>query len=605
MSDQEVSTLKLRSDGNTERLHKVLATSGFGSRRKLEERILQGEVQLNGAAAELGSVVKPGDRVEIDGKKLIIRAAPGRLGQVLMYHKPEGELCARTDPEGRPTVFERLPFLKGARWIAVGRLDFNTTGLLLFTTDGDLANLLMHPSSEMEREYVARAYVDDPDELPAIVERMREPIELEDGPAQFDQVELIGASAHNALFKISLSEGRNREVRRMFAALGMEVGRLKRTRYGPIELPKTLLRTNYETMSPEQATELAEAAGMETKGAQLIAEAEATMRRRERLAIEREKEQGGRRHGPLRPPQPQAVVDADEFSLGQGRPSDSDSPRGRRRPESRRHRPGSRGPRPATPGQRERAPSARKGAGRTAAGQRGPGRGDAQPGQRRGRGDAQPRGPSQGQRAPGKGPRGRKPAEFHGPMDYANGVSSIDDKPISEADDNRGNSIAAGETHLGNQNFQSDAWRPVWPPAGDDQPRPAHGRPRSKKRTAGKPRAGRPGDQANANPGNDNVGNNADGNSAGNANEGRSERSGRGRRRRGRPGGPQSNRGPADNSNRDESRLATPGNSPPADKSSSKPRQSASGDGEQAKKPARRRTRKPKAANDGGGGEES
>ncbi len=389
-----VTTLKLRSDGNTERLHKVLATSGFGSRRKLEERILQGEVQLNGGPAELGSLVKPGDRVEIDGKKLIIRAAPGRLGQVLMYHKPEGELSARVDPEGRPTVFERLPFLKGARWIAVGRLDFNTTGLLLFTTDGDLANLLMHPSGEMEREYVARAFLDDPDQVNALVERLREPIELEDGPAQFEHVELIGASGHNALFKVSLREGRNREVRRMFAALGMEVGRLKRTRYGPVELPQTLQRGNYETMTPEQATELAAAAGMETKGAQLVAELEAHMRRRERQALEREKEKGGRRNSPLRPPQ--AAVDADEFSLGQGRPSDNDGPRrGRPRADNRRRRGGERGrgPRnPAAPGQRERGPSARK-----------PG---AAP--KRARGDGQPRGPGQ---------RGKRKAEFHGPMD--------------------------------------------------------------------------------------------------------------------------------------------------------------------------------------------
>jgi len=603
MSDREVSTLKLRTDGNTERLHKVLATSGFGSRRKLEERILQGEVQLNGSPAELGSVVKPGDRVEMDDKKLIIRAAPGRLGQVLMYHKPEGELSARVDPEGRPTVFERLPFLKGARWIAVGRLDFNTTGLLMFTTDGDLANLLMHPSGEMEREYVARAYVDDPDELPAIVERLREPIELEDGPAQFDDVELIGASAHNALFKVSLREGRNREVRRMFAALGMEVGRLKRTRYGPIELPKTLLRSNYQTMSPEQATELAEAAGMETKGAQLIAELEATMRRRERQILDREKEKGTRHHGPFRPPQPQAVVDADEFSLGQGRP-ESDNPRGRRRPDSRRPRPGSRGPRPATPGQRERAPSARKtGGGRSAAGPRGQGRGDAQP---RGQGQGQRgAGQGQGQRGPGK-PRGRRTAEFHGPMDYANGPSLLDDKPISEADDNRGNSIAAGETHLGNQDFQSDAWRPVWPPTGDDQQRPpARGRSRNKKRPGAKPRGGRPNPQANAEPGNNAAGAGAGGNaSPGNAGESRPERSGRGRRRRGRPGGPQSNRsGSSDRGKKPESGSAEPGNSAAPGNAAPQTRRPVSADGEQAKKPARRRTRKPKPASEGGGDE--
>ena len=575
MSEQApITTLKLRSDGNTERLHKVLATSGFGSRRKLEERILQGEVQLNGNPAELGSVVKPGDRVEIDSKKLIIRAAPGRLGQVLMYHKPEGELTARVDPEGRPTVFERLPFLKGARWIAVGRLDFNTTGLLLFTTDGDLANLLMHPSGEMEREYVARAFVDDPENLPAIVERLRQPIELEDGPAQFEQVELIGASGHNALFKISLREGRNREVRRMFAALGMEVGRLKRTRYGTVELPKTLMRGNYETMSPEQATELAEAAGMETKGAQLIAELEAHLRRRERLEMEKQKDNGGRRHGPLRGPQ--AAVDADEFSLGQGRPSDNDSPR---RGRGRRGR----GQRVAgQPGQRERAPSARKTGGgqRNAAGGRGQGQPD---GARRGRGGQA--------RGPGQGGRGKRQTEFHGPMDYAHGVSSHDDRPFNEADDNRGNSIAAGETHLGNQHFQrpgADVWQPVWPPVDGNAGNPGNGRPngrsRNKKRPGGKGRGPRPA----AADGNGNG--NGSGNVSGNG-EARGERSGRSRRRRGRPGGPAgANRGNAD----------SPGNGAEAGNGGPSANRAQPAEGNAARKPPRRRVRKPKAPSEGG-----
>ena len=235
-------TLSLKRDSAAtrieERLHKVLAQAGLGSRRALEERISHGQVKVNGEVATLGSSVKGGDRIEIDGK-VFVASALTEPARVLMYHKPEGEVTTREDPEGRPTVFEQLPPLKGARWIAVGRLDINTTGLLLLTTDGDLANALMHPSAEVKREYVCRIHGDVDD---AIAKKLATGVELEDGPAKFDEIERIGSSDSHAWFRVVLHEGRNREVRRMWEAVGFQVSRLKRTRYGEIELPRGLKR---------------------------------------------------------------------------------------------------------------------------------------------------------------------------------------------------------------------------------------------------------------------------------------------------------------------------------------------------------------------------
>jgi 23S rRNA pseudouridine2605 synthase len=235
-------TLSLKRDTSSakieERLHKVLAQAGLGSRRALEERISGGQVKVNGEVATLGSSIKGGDRVELDGKTFVASAL-SEPARVLVYHKPEGEVTTREDPEGRPTVFERLPPLKGARWIAVGRLDINTTGLLLLTTDGDLANALMHPSAEVKREYVCRIHGEVDDEM---VKRLARGVELEDGPARFDEIERIGSSDSHAWFRVVLHEGRNREVRRMWEAVGLQVSRLKRTRYGSIELPRLLKR---------------------------------------------------------------------------------------------------------------------------------------------------------------------------------------------------------------------------------------------------------------------------------------------------------------------------------------------------------------------------
>ena len=241
-----------------ERLHKVLAQAGLGSRRALEERIAQGLVKVNGEVAQTGLSVKGGDRIELDGKTFVATAL-SEPASVLLYNKPEGEVTTREDPEGRPTIFDALPSLKGARWIAIGRLDINTTGLLLLTTDGELANALMHPSSEIQRTYVCRIHgeVDD-----AVVKSLERGVELEDGPARFDEIERIGASDSHAWFRVSLHEGRNREVRRMWEAVGFQVSRLKRVSYGSVELPRLLRRGQFEELSAERAATLRQEVGL-------------------------------------------------------------------------------------------------------------------------------------------------------------------------------------------------------------------------------------------------------------------------------------------------------------------------------------------------------
>jgi 23S rRNA pseudouridine2605 synthase len=228
-----------------ERLHKVLANAGLGSRRMLEQRIQAGEVELNGTPAEIGTSVHAGDRIVLDAKQFVVATDSRDDTEVLIYHKPEGVLTTRDDPEGRPTVFEQLPHLQGARWVAVGRLDINTTGLLLLTTDGELANAMMHPKSGLEREYLCRVHGEVPDE---ILERLKAGVELEDGTARFDEVAVISRGGSHSWFRVVIREGRNREVRRLWDSQGFLVSRLKRIRYGQIELPRTLRRGDCEPL---------------------------------------------------------------------------------------------------------------------------------------------------------------------------------------------------------------------------------------------------------------------------------------------------------------------------------------------------------------------
>ncbi|WP_019463734.1 pseudouridine synthase, partial [Dyella japonica] len=242
-----------------ERLHKVLANAGLGSRRMLEQRIQAGEVELNGTPATIGASVHAGDRVVLDGKQFIVATDNRDETEVLVYHKPEGVVTTREDPEGRPTVFEQLPRLKGARWVAVGRLDINTTGLLLLTTDGELANALMHPKSGLEREYLCRVHGEVPDE---IIEKLKAGVELEDGPARFDEIAVISRGGSHSWFRVVIREGRNREVRRLWDSQGFLVSRLKRIRYGSVELPRALRRGDCESLGEETVKELRKTTGL-------------------------------------------------------------------------------------------------------------------------------------------------------------------------------------------------------------------------------------------------------------------------------------------------------------------------------------------------------
>ncbi|MFC3549668.1 pseudouridine synthase [Lysobacter cavernae] len=247
-----------------ERLHKVLAQAGLGSRRALEQRIADGLVKVNGEIAQIGMSIKGGDKIELDGRQFIATALT-EPARVLMYNKPEGEVTTREDPEGRPTIFEALPALKGARWIAIGRLDINTTGLLLLTTDGELANALMHPSFEVEREYVCRVRAPEGQENVAdnIVDRLARGVALEDGPAKFDEIERIGGSDSHDWFRVVVKEGRNREVRRLWESQGCQVSRLKRVRYGTVALPRELLRGQSQELVSDKVEALRTDLGLE------------------------------------------------------------------------------------------------------------------------------------------------------------------------------------------------------------------------------------------------------------------------------------------------------------------------------------------------------
>ncbi|WP_301101375.1 pseudouridine synthase [Propionivibrio sp.] len=224
--------------GKPERLHKLLAQSGIGSRREMEVLIAAGRVNVNGETAITGQSASPGDRIKVNGKLVHLKFS-NRLPRVIIYHKPEGEIVSRDDPDHRPNVFTALPRMSGGRWVAVGRLDFNTSGLLLFTTSGELANRLMHPRYNLVREYAVRILGELADDAR---QRLLDGIELDDGLAQFATFQEAGGEGANHWYRVSLFEGRNREVRRMFEAVGAVVSRLMRVRYGPFVLPPNLKR---------------------------------------------------------------------------------------------------------------------------------------------------------------------------------------------------------------------------------------------------------------------------------------------------------------------------------------------------------------------------
>jgi 23S rRNA pseudouridine2605 synthase len=252
----------LTADDDAPKLHKVLAEAGLGSRRDMEELIIAGRVSVNGEPAHIGQRILPTDAVRINGK-LIQRKVSNKPPRVLVYHKPAGEIVSHDDPEGRPSVFDRLPTMKTGKWLAVGRLDFNTEGLLLFTTSGDLANRLMHPRYNIDREYAVRT-------LGELEEGMRQKllagVELDDGTAAFTKIVDGGGEGINKWYRVVIGEGRNREVRRMFEAVGLTVSRLIRTRYGAMTLPSGLKRGRWEELEENDVRALLAAFGIEKKG---------------------------------------------------------------------------------------------------------------------------------------------------------------------------------------------------------------------------------------------------------------------------------------------------------------------------------------------------
>ena len=220
-----------------ERIQKVLAQAGVASRREIDRWLAEGRIAVDGAVAKPGDRLTHDQAVSVDGKPVELTGDKART-RVLIYNKPAGELVTRADPQGRPTVFDALPAPDGGRWIAVGRLDLATTGLLLLTTDGTLAHELMHPSRELRREYLVRVH-GSPDD--AVLKKLRKGIALDDGPARFERLERRrGGKSSNTWFRVSVREGRNRLVRRLWEAAGFRVSRLMRTRFGPVELPRNL-----------------------------------------------------------------------------------------------------------------------------------------------------------------------------------------------------------------------------------------------------------------------------------------------------------------------------------------------------------------------------
>ena len=247
-------------EGQGDRLQKVLAAGGYGSRREIEEWIAAGRLSVDGTIATLGTRVHGDELIRLDGRKLSTKRLAGAPRQILLYHKPEGQVVTRRDEEGRETVFSRLPRPEqGGRWINVGRLDLNTSGLLIFTTDGELAHRLMHPSTEIEREYAVRVLGEVSEETIAALEHG---VELDDGTARFERIKDAGGEGANHWYHVVIKEGRNREVRRLWESQGVTVSRLIRIRFGPITLPRDLRGGRYRAANYPERNQLLHAAGL-------------------------------------------------------------------------------------------------------------------------------------------------------------------------------------------------------------------------------------------------------------------------------------------------------------------------------------------------------
>jgi 23S rRNA pseudouridine2605 synthase len=239
-----------------------MAAAGLGSRRALEKQIADGKVAVNNGPAELGQNVREGDKIAFEGRRWMVVSKPVRH-RTLIYNKPEGEVTSRSDPQGRATVFDKLPRVRNGRWIAIGRLDINTTGLLLLTTDGEFAHAMMHPSSNVDREYACRIRGEASEEQ---IRQLKSGVELDDGPASFSDIQAAGGSGENHWYHVTIMEGRNREVRRLWASQGLNVSRLKRVRYGAAFLPKRLHMGQWSEVSPRDHEILREDIGLPAAG---------------------------------------------------------------------------------------------------------------------------------------------------------------------------------------------------------------------------------------------------------------------------------------------------------------------------------------------------
>ncbi|MDH5325803.1 MAG: pseudouridine synthase [Gammaproteobacteria bacterium] len=246
----------------TEKLQKVLARAGYGSRRLMETWIEQGRVSVNKVTAKLGDRVGENDLIALDGR-LIPKRLLDATQKTLLYHKNVGTVCSRSDPEGRSTIFEDMPKISGGRWISVGRLDISTSGLLIMTSDGELANRLMHPSYELEREYLVRVLGSV---SPATINQLLAGVDLDDGPANFDSIVDMGGEGANHWYRVVVKEGRNREVRRLWESQGVVVSRLTRIRFGPVELPRSLARGQTVQMPDKLLADLYRVVGLKPPG---------------------------------------------------------------------------------------------------------------------------------------------------------------------------------------------------------------------------------------------------------------------------------------------------------------------------------------------------
>lgn len=331
--EEEVPETPKKGRGPSYRLHKLLAEAGYGSRRDMEKLVVSGRVTVNGQPATQGMQVNIDDRIRIDGKPIRL-SFEQVLPEVLIYHKPEGEIVSQDDPEGRPSVFDKLPKLRKGKWISIGRLDINTSGLLIFTTSGALANYFMHPRYEVEREYAVRVFGELTE---GQQQQLTEGIELDDGPAAFDRIYSQGGEGANHWYQVMLKEGRNREVRRLFEAFELPVSRLMRVRFGPVNLPPRVKRGKMLKVEQKEVIKLLEWAGLPVPRGPLK-----QMSPREKLkstAVFSPKARKQRKSLLDRVPVPEA--EAEPYAKRKPKPKSETKPYKRKRPTKRRIRDGS------------------------------------------------------------------------------------------------------------------------------------------------------------------------------------------------------------------------------------------------------------------------